>query len=152
PDVLAAELRQVRVLERRDLLVRHGDRAGGGLVEAGEDVHQGRLARPRWAHHGGELPARHLDGDAAERIHRGLALAVASCDVACDDDRPVYALHLPLLAPGFSHRLPVPTTTHGAGNPTPHSGMPPKPLGEALRRAPQTPLRLGEYVAQDADD
>ena len=42
-DVLAAQLRQVVVAERRDLRARDADAAGRRLVEAREDVHQRRL-------------------------------------------------------------------------------------------------------------
>ena len=49
-----------------------GDVHGAGVrrVESGQQVHQRRLARARRAHDGGELALRHLDRDAAERVHR----------------------------------------------------------------------------------
>src|SRR5215203_1726192 len=57
------------------------------LVETGQNVHQGRLARARRAHHGGQLPARDLERDAAERVDCGVALAVAARDVGRGHDR-----------------------------------------------------------------
>ena len=51
------------------------DRAGGRLVEAGEDVHQRRLARAGRPHHGGELAAGDVDRDAAKRVDAGVAVA-----------------------------------------------------------------------------
>ena len=101
------------------------------------------------------FPARHLDRHTAERVDRRLALAVAPCHVARDDDRPVLALH------GFSprsryldHRLPAPKTAHGAENPTPVLGNDPDaaPGTVTLAGSAQPPLRLGEHVAEDADD
>ena len=44
-DVVAAQLRQLGVVEAADVDAGDGDLAGGRLVEAGEDVHQRRLAR-----------------------------------------------------------------------------------------------------------
>ena len=66
PDVLAP-LRQLRVAEVVIVLSGDDDLALGGLVEAREDVHQGRLAGPT-AHHGRELAARDVERDAAERF------------------------------------------------------------------------------------
>ena len=54
-DVLAPQLRQVVVAERRHLGAVNGHRAGRRLVEPREDVHQRRLARARRAHDGGQL-------------------------------------------------------------------------------------------------
>ena len=57
-----------------------------GLSRPGEDVHERRLARPRRAHHRGELAGDDVEGDAAEGIDGGVALAVAAGDVAGGDD------------------------------------------------------------------
>ena len=54
------------------------DRARGRLVEAGEDVHQGRLARARGAHDRGEAVALEAGADPGERVDGGVALAVAA--------------------------------------------------------------------------
>ncbi len=69
-DVLAAELRELVVAERRDLGA--GDRHGAGrrLVEPREDVHERRLARAGRAHDRDELAALHVERDAAERVDR----------------------------------------------------------------------------------
>ena len=60
--------------------------AGGRLVEAGEDVHERRLARARRAHHGRELAALDVEVDAAEGVDGGVALAVAAGDAARGND------------------------------------------------------------------
>ena len=51
-------MRELGVVQRRDLGAADRHRPGGRLVEAGEDVHQRRLAGARRAHHGDELAAR----------------------------------------------------------------------------------------------
>ena len=61
------------VAERRDLRAVDRDGAGGRAVEAGEDVHERRLAGARGAHHGGQLAAADLERDAAERVDGGVA-------------------------------------------------------------------------------
>src|SRR3954453_9370770 len=80
PDVTTAKLGELAVVHADDL--RAGDRDGalGGDVEAGEDVHQGGLARPRRAHDGHELAGGNIDVDAPERLDGGLARAVAADD------------------------------------------------------------------------
>src|SRR5262249_15112286 len=88
-DVLPAELRQVVVAERCYPRAGEADAAGGGLVQPGEDVHQGGLARARGPHDGRRLRRRDVDRDAAERLDRRVARAVAPRDVTRDDDRPV---------------------------------------------------------------
>ena len=66
----------------RDLGAGDHHRPRGGLVEAGEDVHEGRLAGAGRAHHGHELAGADLEIDAAERVDGGLAFAVAAREVA----------------------------------------------------------------------
>ena len=61
-----------------DLVAVDRDGARGRAVEAGEDVHQRRLAGAGRAHDGGELPARDLERDAAQGVDGGVALAVAA--------------------------------------------------------------------------
>ena len=61
-------------------------RAARRLVEAGEDVHQRRLARARRAHDRDELARLDVERDAAQRVDGGLALAVAARDVRRLDD------------------------------------------------------------------
>ena len=46
------------------------------VVEPGQAVHQGALARAGGAHDGGELARREVDGDAGEGVDGGVALAV----------------------------------------------------------------------------
>ena len=80
-DVLAAQLgelacRSSSVMSSPPIV--HGAR--GRAVEAGEQVHQRRLARARRAHDGGELAGGHVERDAAQRVDGGLALAVAAGD------------------------------------------------------------------------
>ena len=57
-----------------------------GCVEAGEDVHERRLARARRAHHGRQAAAGDVDRDAAQGVDRGIAGAVAADEVAGADD------------------------------------------------------------------
>jgi hypothetical protein len=87
PDVVAAQLRQRRVVEIAD--VDAGDRhlARSGLVEAGEDVHERRLARARRAHDGRQATGGDVDRDAAQRIDGRVPLAVAADDAGGGDDR-----------------------------------------------------------------
>ena len=77
-NVLPAQPRQRCVAEGAQLGAGDRDRARGRLVETREQVHEGGLARPRWTHHSDELAGTHLEIDAAKRIHRGRALAVAA--------------------------------------------------------------------------
>ena len=91
-DVLAPELRQLGVAELGDGRPVDLDVALGGTVEAGEDVHEGRLAGARGPHDGGELAALDVQRDAAQRSHRGVAFAVDADDVVRRDDGAVRAL------------------------------------------------------------
>ena len=75
-DVLAAQARELAVVHARDVLAGDVDRARAGRVEAGEQVHQRRLARARRAHDGGELAGREVERDAAQRVDGRVALAV----------------------------------------------------------------------------
>ena len=90
-DVLAPQARQLAVLHVRDVHAGDRDGARAGRVEAGEQVHQRRLARARRAHDGGELAAR--AGRARRRAARGRpsrphrtcgvsAVAVTACGAA----------------------------------------------------------------------
>jgi hypothetical protein len=88
PDVVAAQLRQLGVVEIRDLDARDRHAAGGGLVEPREDVHERRLAGARRAHDRRQLPAGDLERDSAERVDGRLTVAVPARDVARRDDRP----------------------------------------------------------------
>ena len=56
-DVVAAQLGKRVVAELRYVRAVDLDRAGGGPVEPGEDVHQGGLAGAVRTHHGSELSA-----------------------------------------------------------------------------------------------
>ena len=75
-DPVAAELRELAVVELRDVGVADQHGAGGEVVEAGDAVHQRRLARAGRAHDGGEAAGAELDGDAVEGAHLALAAAV----------------------------------------------------------------------------
>ena len=86
-DVVAAQHRQLRVVEAADVDAGDRDLARGRLVEAGEDVHQRRLARARRAHDGGQAAGGDVDRDAAQGVDGRVALAVAADDVAGGDDR-----------------------------------------------------------------
>ena len=65
----------------------------GGDVETAEDVHQRRLARPRGADDGDEVPAAHLEVDVAQRAHDGLAGAVGLADLLEMQDGVLAAGH-----------------------------------------------------------
>src|SRR3954471_11647627 len=77
------------VVQAADLLPLDDDRARGRPVEPGEQVHQRGLARPRRTHDRGELAGGERHGHAAERVHRGLALAVDPGQVRGRDDGSV---------------------------------------------------------------
>ena len=57
-----------------------------GCVEAGEDVHERRLAGARRAHDRGQAALGDVDRDAAQGVDGGVALAVAADDVARGHD------------------------------------------------------------------
>ncbi len=59
-------------------------------------MHQRRLAGPRRAHDGDELARHHRQRDAAERVDRGLPLAVAASHVGRGHDR--IPVHVPVCA------------------------------------------------------
>ena len=96
-DVAAAQFRQLAVVHGRDVLAvdLHGPRRRA--VEAGEQVHERRLARARRPHDRRELPAGDVDGHAAQRVDGGLALTVLALEVSGGDDRRV-ARHAPFCA------------------------------------------------------
>jgi hypothetical protein len=84
--VTPPQLRQVVVLQRRQLDPVDLDAAGARLVEAGEDVHERRLARAGRAHDRGQMAAGDRERDTSEGVDCGLAGAVAAAEVAGDDD------------------------------------------------------------------
>ena len=55
--------------------------AGGGHVQAADDVHAGGLAGAGLAHDGHELPLLDLEGDVVRRLHRGVAHLVILADL-----------------------------------------------------------------------
>jgi hypothetical protein len=85
--VVAPELCQLRVVQRRDLDAGHRDLARRRFVQAGEDVHERRLAGAGRAHDGGEPAFGDVDGDAPQGVDRRVALAVAAHDVGALHDR-----------------------------------------------------------------
>src|SRR6187402_1366356 len=88
-ELVAAQLGQLAVVEAGDVNAVELDPAGGWLVEAGEDVHQGRLAGARRAHDRGEAVALEAGGDAVQSIDGGVSLAEATVEVGGDDDLSV---------------------------------------------------------------
>src|SRR5262249_55485104 len=80
-------------------------RAGGGDVEAADDVHQRRLARAGRAHDGHVVAAIEAQRDPAQGVHGGLAFAIHLAHVADLEDRvshqwpPRRGLPAPLLPP-----------------------------------------------------
>ena len=88
-ELVAAQLGQLAVVEGGDLDPVELDRAAGRLVEAGEDVHQRRLARAGGPHDRGEAIALEAGADPGQRVDRRVALAVATGEVGGDDDLSV---------------------------------------------------------------
>ena len=75
-DPVAPQLGELLLGERAEVGVADPDGAVGERVEAGEGVHERRLARARRAHDRGEAAGGEVDGDAVEGPDLGLALAV----------------------------------------------------------------------------
>jgi hypothetical protein len=84
--VVAAQLGQRRVVELGDLHAGDGHVARCGRVEAGEDMHERRLAGARRAHDRGQATLGDVDRDAAQGVDGGVAAAVAAHQIACADD------------------------------------------------------------------
>ena len=104
-DRLVAEVRQLVVGEAGDVLPLQQVAAGGGAVEAAEQVHQRRLARARGPHDGDELALRDLERDAAERRQLDVAHPVDLGDV------------LQLDQGGLGHLVPpLEPAAHGGGH------------------------------------
>src|SRR5690606_13691159 len=72
-DVLAAILRQPRIVERRDVAAEELDLAARRRVEPAEDVEERRLAATRCAEQHDELARIQGEIDAAQRMHFDLA-------------------------------------------------------------------------------
>jgi hypothetical protein len=86
PDLVAAQLRELAVVEIAQLDAVDRDRSRGREVKPCERVHQGGLAGPGRSHDRGEATAREADTDVHKRVHGGLAGAVAATDVPSLDD------------------------------------------------------------------
>ena len=86
-DVATPELREVVVLERRDVDAVDLDRAARRLVETGEDVHERRLARPGRAHDRCQVAAGDVERDAAKRVDGGFPGSVPTRQLVGRDDR-----------------------------------------------------------------
>ena len=96
-DVAPAELRQLRIAELGDVRPVDGDLALGGLVQAGEDVHERGLAGLGGAHDARELLALDVEVDAAQGADRGVPFPVDADEVARRDDGAVAGAALCLL-------------------------------------------------------
>ena len=79
---LAAQAREGRLAQARDVRALEAVAAAGGPVQAAEDGHEGRLPRARRAHDREELAAPHHQADAAQRVDVHVADAVAARDLA----------------------------------------------------------------------
>src|SRR5690606_15608325 len=75
-DAAAPQPSAAVLVERVDLLARDLDRARRRRVEPAREGQERRLARARGAHDGDELAEAHLEVDAPQRVHLGLAVAV----------------------------------------------------------------------------
>ena len=76
PDPVAPQLGELAVVERAEVGVTDPDAAVGEVVEAGERVHERRLAGTGRAHDRREAGRLEVDGDAVEGADLGLTLAV----------------------------------------------------------------------------
>ena len=68
-DVGVAPVGGLRVAEAKHVLAEHQQLAGGGAVDRGDHVQQGRLARARRAHQREELAPRDFDRNVVESLH-----------------------------------------------------------------------------------
>ena len=96
PEPFAADARELRLGELRDIDAVETVVAAGRPVEATEDRHQRRLARSRRAHDGDELAALDGQADAAQRMHVDVADVIGPRDVLDSDDRLRHVVMLPL--------------------------------------------------------
>ena len=101
-ELVAAQLGQLAVVEAGDLDPVELDRAGGRLVEPGEDVHQRRLAGAGGAHDRGEAVALEGGADPGQGVDRRVALAVATGKVGGDHNLSVQTHFSPR---GDRHRV-----------------------------------------------
>jgi hypothetical protein len=85
-ELVAPHPRQLAVLEAGELRPVDRDGARGRTVEARQEMHQGRLARTRRSHDGGESAGREVDRDIVEGVHRRVALAEGTAQVEGRDD------------------------------------------------------------------
>jgi hypothetical protein len=98
PDALVSNRRQLVVPHGRDVLAFEVDRSRLRFVQVADHVHEGRLPRPRGAHHRHELAALHAYGHAVQGVYRNFAEVVAIAKVARFDhidDGTVYQLRPP---------------------------------------------------------
>ena len=75
PEAVAPQPGQLLVGQGGEVDVAHQDAPARQRVEPGHAVHEGRLARARRAHDGGEAPGGDGDVDLVERPHLGVARA-----------------------------------------------------------------------------
>ena len=85
-ELVAPQAGERAVVEPRELDAVDGDRAGGRAVQAGEQVHERRLARARRPHDGREAALREVDGHVDEGMDGGVALAEGAAQVDGGDD------------------------------------------------------------------
>ena len=133
-ELRAAQLRHPLVGEAGDLGAVDPDVAAGGLVEAGEQVHQRRLAGAGRADDRGQLTAREVEVDAAQRVDRSLALAEAAREPTAGDDR-VALLDCRCGGCGF-HRAGTLATAY---KPAMRGGKMPPCISPESRRSPSRP-------------
>jgi len=79
-ELVATQPGQLGVVEAGDLLAVEDDRPRGRPVEAGEDVHQGRLARARGPHDRGEAAALEAGSHLDQSVDRRRPFAEATGD------------------------------------------------------------------------
>src|SRR5690606_18733928 len=86
----AAQAGQLVAIQLGNILAFEQVTAGGGLVQAAEQVHQGRLAGAGGAHDGDELAGMDIQGDVMQHGSRQLAVAVGAADAFEADQGSVH--------------------------------------------------------------
>ena len=86
-ELVAPQAGERAVVEPGELDAVDRDGARGRAVQAGEQVHERRLARARRAHDGGEATRREVDGHVDEGVHGGVALAEGAAQLDGGDDQ-----------------------------------------------------------------
>src|SRR5207253_1312118 len=99
PDVARPPGGALRLAHAADVRAGHPHGPGGGLIDSGDEIEQGRLAGPRRAHQSFERAFRNVQVDAVEHGHLLLLPRVHLAQPADLHDRPRSATRPPIGAP-----------------------------------------------------